>query len=186
MVIQSTHFQIAQCRERVIAWIETWAEPHTLCRHFQDDSLSLQLTDERHLIILPCMQHAPIVVLLAVKVDLPNRDFEFPDRFVTWLREGGDDPLPNAAYALHLNTLGYGIAIPMVDWSLIETQCLPMIDFVFGFLAQLQRCYQVVRDLDLDGDYARKVRDQFHSEARIRRASVPVSCGAMSGMLTIQ
>lgn len=185
MATQIPHSQNAHYRKRVIAWLKAWAKPHTQRVHRQADSISLKLTKGRHIVLLTPQHNAPIVILLLTQFDAPIRDSEFPDRFVAWLREEGDDPMPDAVYASHLNALGYGIAIPLVDWSLIETQYLPMIDFVFGFLAQLQRCYLAVRDLDLDGDCARGLREQFHAEAFIRREAVRISCIPMNWALAM-
>jgi len=185
MALPNFHSHFANYRKRVIAWVEAWAKPHTQSVHRQADSISLKLAEGRHVILLAPQHNVPIVILLLAQLDSSNRDNGFPDRFVNWLREGGDDPMPDAVYAPHLNSLGYGISIPIVDWPIIETQYLPMVDFVFGLLAQLQRCYQAVRDLDLDGDCARVLREQFHSESFIRREVVRVSCIPMNWALAM-
>ena len=169
MANQIPHCQLVNYRKRVIDSLEAWAKPHRKCIHRQAESISMKLAEGRHLVLLSPLQNEPIVVLMLGQIDSSTPDSGFPDRFVTWLREGGNDPMPDAVYAPHLNALGYGITIPVVDWPTIETRYLPMIDFVFSLLAQLQRCFLAVRSLDLDGKCARVLRDRFHSEAFIRR-----------------
>ncbi len=186
MATHIPHCQIVNDRERVIASLEAWAEPYTQCIHRQAEIISMKLAEGRHLVVFTPLQNEPIVVLMLGQIDSSGQDNQFPDRFVAWLREGGDDPMPDAVYAPHLNALAYGITIPVVDWPTIETQYLPMIDFVFGLLAQLQRFFQAVRTLDLEGEYARGLRDRFHSEAFIRREAWRASPTLMYQSLATQ
>ena len=186
MATHIPHYQIVNDRERVIASLEAWAEPYTQCIHRQAEMISMKLAEGRHLVLLVPLQNEPIVLLIFGQIDSSSQDNQFPDRFVSWLREGGDDPMPDAVYAPHLNALGYAMTIPVADWPTIETQYLPMIDFAFGFLAQLQRCFLAVCNLDLDGECARGLRDRFHSEAFIRREAWRASPTLMYRSLTTQ
>ena len=151
MATHIPHCHTVNDRERAIASLEAWAEPYTQCVQRQAEIISMKLAERRHLVVFTPLPNEPIVVVMLGQIDSSGQDNQFPDRFVAWLREGGDDPMPDAVYAPHLNALGYGMTIPVVDWPTIETQYLPMIDFVFGLLAQLQGCFQAVCNLDLMG-----------------------------------
>lgn len=186
MANQTPSCQIANHRNIFITRIEEWAKPHALSMHRQDDSVSLCLSERRHLFLLAPSQSEAISVFFIGQFDPSHTDARFPDRFVTWLREGGNDQIPDAVYVHHLHGFGYGITIPLADWPSIETQYLPIIDFFFAHLSQLVSCYQAVSGLDLEGDEARAVRDRFHLDAFIRFEFLRMSRIPMGFALAMQ